>query len=104
MKEAVNQSEYLFASQAECCKQWYSYAKDCEGPAGDGTADKYLPDYGNHHCTKKQAQDLESHEQERYDSLEGCCADIWKFAVTRQDWMGVWCNWGGCVHARLDEQ
>ena len=29
---------------------------------------------------------------------------IWMFAVTRQDWMGVWCNWGGCVHARLDEQ
>lgn len=84
MVELVNQDEYLFATQKECCEQWYEWSEDCETlSGGDPNAERYYPDYSNAGCGKKASKDFESFETDRYDTLEQCCS--LKFSYHKSD-------------------
>lgn len=94
MKDSSNSGGYLFKTQKECCDTWYSYADECTGSSGDPTTMKFYPVYLSNGCSSKPGNEFESWEQERYDTLEACCAD--KFNYQK----GVCCDspgMGGCT-------
>jgi hypothetical protein len=79
MKEDVNEEDYLFDTQADCCERWFAYADDCVGAASSPSSEKFYPVYGTGGCSKKQVKDFEAFEQDRYDTLEACCSDKFSF-------------------------
>lgn len=67
---------FMSSSKKECCDQWFSYNKKCEGQTNDGGSTKivYVPDWSDMTCQAKQEKDLAAWEEtEAFDTLDDCC-------------------------------
>jgi hypothetical protein len=94
MSKPDNKEYYLFETLAECCANWFAYAPDCAAGASETSfAEEFYPDWLSAGCSKKLSSEFKSWEQERYDTLDQCCAENFSYAKQNCcDSLGM----GGC--------
>ena len=90
MNHDDNRGSFLFDTQSECCRKWYSYSDSCEtvvGQATDGSGDWYV-DYGRKKCVRDcesgaNCGGLKNSWDISYANVNDCCDRIlW---IPRQD-------------------
>ena len=97
MNKPENMKDYIFTTQAECCKTWFPYASDCvKGLAKP--VEKFYPVWSSGGCSKKLSNNFTNWEKgDLYDTLEECCEG--KFSSDKPKC----CNspgMGGCGNSR----